>query len=196
MLHELLKDKKLVLASASPRRLDIFKMLGLSPLIIHPKVHEPIDERPPWLLVKNHASHKAQTIRKLFDANTVIVAADTLVYIDKTILGKPDNRADAEKYLRMLSGKSHTVYTGVSILWCNQEIVEYEKSIVKFKELSDEEIKAYIKTKEPMDKAGAYGIQGYGCQFISGISGCYFNVMGFPVHLFYTMLNRLFNNNN
>lgn len=191
MLHELLNDKKLVLASASPRRLEIFKMLGLNPLIVPPKVHEPIDDRLPWQLVKHHASHKANTIRKLFDENTVIVAADTLVYIDKTVLGKPENRTDAAKYLNMLSGKSHTVYTGISILWRNREVTSYEKSTVRFNVLTEQEIRDYIKTKEPMDKAGAYGIQGFGCQFITGISGCYFNVMGFPVHLFYKMLNQL-----
>ena len=194
MLHELLKDKKLVLASASPRRLEIFKMLGLSPLIIPADVHEPIDERPPWILVKHHASHKAQTIKKLFDDNSVIVAADTLVCIDKVTLGKPESKAEAERYLNMLSGKSHVVYTGVSILWRNKELVDYAKTTVKFKELTEQEIKEYIKTKEPMDKAGAYGIQGYGCQFITGISGCYFNVMGFPVQLFYKMLEELLKN--
>jgi septum formation protein len=109
MLHELLKDKKLVLASASPRRLDIFKMLGLNPLVIPADVHEPIDERPPWLLVKTHASHKANTIKQLFDVNSVIVAADTLVYIDKTTLGKPESRAEAETYLKMLYGNTHVV---------------------------------------------------------------------------------------
>jgi len=191
----MLKDMELVLASASPRRQEIFKMLGLNPLIIPARVHEPIDERPPWLLVKSHASHKAHKITKLFNENAIIVAADTLVYVDKTVLGKPANKADAEIYLSLLSGKSHFVYTGVSILWRNQEITDYEKSVVKFKELTEQEIKAYIKTKEPMDKAGAYGIQGYGCQFISGINGCYFNVMGFPVHLFYKMLKKLLGNN-
>jgi len=191
MLHELLKDKKLILASASPRRLEIFKMLGLNPLVIPADVHEPIDERPPWILVKNHASHKAKAIVKLYDTNTVVVGADTLVYIDKTTLGKPDSEADAEIYLTILSGKTHYVYTGISILYRNQEIVDYAKSSVTFKELSEQEIITYIKTKEPMDKAGAYGIQGYGSQLVKSIKGCYFNVMGFPVSLFYEMLTKL-----
>lgn len=191
MLHELLKDKKLILASASPRRLEIFKMLGLNPLVVPADVHEPIDERPPWILVKSHASHKAKAIVKLYDMNTVVVAADTLVYIDKTTLGKPESKAEAEKYLAMLSGSTHYVYTGISILWRNQEMVDYAKSAVTFKELTEKEINTYIRTKEPMDKAGAYGVQGYGCQFVERISGCYFNVMGFPVNLFYEMLTKL-----
>jgi septum formation protein len=187
MLHELLKEYKLVLASASPRRLEIFKMMGLNPLVIPADVHEPIDHRPPWTLVKDHAMHKAECIRQYFDDNSVIVGADTLVYIDKTTLGKPDSKADAELYLRMLSGKTHTVYSGVCILWQNRKLVEYAKTNVTFCELTDEQIRSYINTREPMDKAGAYGIQGYGCQFITGIKGCYFNVMGFPVQLFYQL---------
>lgn len=191
MLHEILNDKKLVLASASPRRQEIFNMLGLNPLIIPADIHEPIDERPPWLIVKSHALHKAIKVSKLFDANTVIVAADTLVYLNKTIFGKPESKLDSENYLAMLSDKTHAVYTGISILYKNKTLTDYAKSLVQFKELSNEEIQSYIKTKESFDKAGAYGIQGYGCQFIKGIKGCYFNVMGFPVHLFYTMMLRI-----
>jgi len=191
MLHEILNDKKLVLASASPRRKDIFDLLGLNPLIIPANIHEPIDERSPWLIVKSHALHKATKVSKLFDANTVIVAADTLVYLNKTILGKPECRLDAENYLAMLSNKTHSVYTGVSILYKNRTFTDYEKSFVQFKELTHKEIQSYVNTSEPYDKAGGYGIQGYGSQFIKGIKGCYFNVMGFPVHLFYTMMLRI-----
>lgn len=191
MLHKLLKDKKLILASASPRRHQIFSLLGLSPLVIPADIHEPLDHRPPWLIVKSHAQHKAKSVAEHFDSSDVIVAADTLVYVDKTVLGKPKNNQEAAEYLTMLSGKSHQVYTGVCIIYKNRVLTAYEKSLVQFKELSEAEIKAYINTKEPFDKAGAYGIQGYGCQFIKGIRGCYFNVMGFPVHLFYTMLAQI-----
>jgi len=188
MLHELLKDKKLILASASPRRKVIFQMLGLNPLVVPADVHEPIDQRSPRLIVQSHALHKAKIISKHFDYNSVIVAADTLVCINNTVLGKPASEEDVINYLTMLSGKTHTVYTGISILYKSREICDYEKSQVQFNTLSDKEIASYIKTKEPFDKAGAYGIQGYGSQFIKGIKGCYFNVMGFPVQLFYQML--------
>lgn len=191
MLNELLKDKKLVLASASPRRREIFQMLGLSPLIIPSDIHEPLDARPPRLIVKSHALHKAESVRKHFDAETVIVAADTLVQVERLILGKPQSGNEAESFLNLLSGKSHQVYTGVCILYRNRSLTDFAKSRVTFKQLTDAEIRSYIKTREPMDKAGAYGIQGYGSQFITGISGCYFNVMGFPVNLFYTMLKRI-----
>ena len=191
MLHELLRDEKLILASASPRRKEIFQMLGLNPLIIPADVHEPIDERPPRLIVQSHALHKAQSISPHFDNNSIIVAADTLVYINKSTIGKPESKDDAIKYLKMLSGKIHTVFTGVAILYKSHEVTDYEKSLVQFKSLSEQEIASYIKTKEPFDKAGGYGIQGYGSQFIQSIKGCYFNVMGFPSHLFYQMLLKL-----
>ncbi|MFO7660640.1 MAG: Maf family protein [Candidatus Cloacimonadaceae bacterium] len=191
MLNELLKDRKLVLASASPRRREIFQMLGLNPLIIPADIHEPLDERPPRLIVKSHALHKAETVRKHFNAETVIVAADTLVQVDGLILGKPQSLNEAESFLSLLSGKSHQVYTGICILYKNRRLTEFAKSRVTFKQLTANEISSYIKTKEPLDKAGAYGIQGYGSQFITGISGCYFNVMGFPVNLFYTMLQSI-----
>jgi septum formation protein len=191
MLLELLKDRKLVLASASPRRRDIFNMLGLSPLVIHSDIHEPIDARPPRYIVQSHAVLKAESVSSRFDENTVIVAADTLVCIDGQVLGKPESERQAFQYLTLLSGKQHSVYTGVCILYQNKRLIKYAKSLVRFKELSMEEISTYLLTKEPLDKAGAYGIQGYGSQFIIDIKGCYFNIMGFPVHLFYTMIQEI-----
>lgn len=191
MIHELLKDKKLVLASSSPRRKEIFNMLGLNPLIIPSDIHEPLDERPPWLIVKDHAKHKALSVAKNFDDKSVIVAADTLVYVDKQVLGKPESPDEARHFLSMLSGKIHIVYTGVCILHSNKHAIGYASSKVRFKNLSNNEITSYLKTGEPFDKAGAYGIQGFGCQFIESIRGCYFNVMGFPVNLFYKMMNEM-----
>jgi septum formation protein len=188
MIHELLKDKKLVLASSSPRRKEIFHMLGLNPLIMPSAIHEPLDERPPWLIVKNHAQLKALSVAINFDDKSVIVAADTLVYVDKQILGKPESPGEAKHFLTMLSGKSHIVYTAVCILHGNKQAISFARSMVKFKSLSINEIASYINTGEPFDKAGGYGIQGYGCQFVESMHGCYFNVMGFPVNLFYKMI--------
>lgn len=191
MLNLLLKHHKVALASASPRRKEIFELLGLNALIIPSKIAEPIDHRPPWMLVQAHAAAKAKDVSKFLDEQTVIVAADTLVYVDSTVLGKPLNKPEAARYLRMLSGKEHNVYTGISVLWKNRQITRYAKSTVRFQILTEQEIKDYIETNEPMDKAGAYGIQGYGCQFISKISGCYFNVMGFPVNTFYQIIKEM-----
>jgi septum formation protein len=191
MLHELLRQHKLVLASASPRRKEVFDMLGLNALIVPAKVDEPIDHRPPWVLVKAHSSAKAAEVAKYFDCHTVIVGADTLVFVNKTVLGKPADPEEAAQYLNLLSGKEHTVYSGVTVLWQNRQVTGYAKSLVTFQSLSEADITAYIRTKEPLDKAGAYGIQGFGSQFISKINGCYFNVMGFPVNLFYRLINDL-----
>ncbi len=192
MIHELLKDKRLVLASASPRRKEIFGMLGLCPLIIPSNVHEPAVNGKPWTTVQKHARHKAQSIKPQFDPETLIVAADTLVYVDNRTLGKPANKKQAEAYLQILSGRKHIVYTGVCVIWRDSTITDYDKSKVLFNEMAPNEIRSYLKTCEPLDKAGAYGIQGFGSQFIKEVNGCYFNVMGFPVHLFYKMLQRLF----
>ncbi len=191
MINELLKDRKLVLASASPRRREIFEMLGLNPLIVPSDIHEPLDSRPPRLIVKSHAQHKAESVSRHFDPETVIVAADTLVCLEGRILNKPTDREEAKQFLRLLSGHSHQVYTGVCLLFRNRSLCDFAKSRVSFKQLSEAEISSYVRTKEPLDKAGAYGIQGFGSQFVSGISGCYFNVMGFPVNLFYRMLTEI-----
>lgn len=193
MLHELLKDKHLVLASASPRRIEIFRMAGLNPEVCPSEIDEPLDQRYTHHLVQKHAVNKALNVQTRYGASSIIVAADTLVCLGNKILGKPINDTEAKHFLLMLSGKTHTVYTGVCILWKGRKLTDYEKSKVSFQHLSEQEIDSYIQTKEPMDKAGAYGIQGYGSQFIHDIKGCYFNVMGFPINLFYNMITLLLN---
>jgi len=192
MIHNLLKNKQIILASGSPRRKEIFSFIGLKAVQVSPDVDEAMFTTNPRELVKVHAENKARAVASQFDCDCVVVAADTIVFHNKIILGKPRSAEEAADYLRRLSGDSHHVYTGVAIACGNRVISDFIKTRVEFNELSFEEIDEYIKTKEPMDKAGAYGIQGYGSQFISKISGCYFNVMGFPVSLFYEMLQRLF----
>ena len=187
MIHNLLKDKQVILASASPRRKEIFKLIGVKALQMPSHIDEDIVYDNPIKLVKFHAENKAKEIRK----NYLIVAADTIVYQNNEVLFKPRNIHQAADFLTQLSGASHYVYTGVVIAYKNNLISDYEKTQVEFNPLSAREIEEYIKTKEPLDKAGAYGIQGYGSQFIKRISGCYFNVMGFPVTLFYNMLKRV-----
>jgi len=194
MVHTLLKGKKVVLASASPRRVKIFKMLGINALKMPSHVDENNDWKNPGKFVIQAAKLKAQSIARVMDQDCIIVAADTIVFLGDTILGKPNDKDDAARYLQLLSGNTHTVYTGICLIsgpGQHRIVSDYEKTKVTFKKLSNKEIEDYIETGEPMDKAGAYGIQGYGSQFVEKISGCYFNVMGFPVPLFYKLLEKL-----
>lgn len=188
MIHEMLCSVKLVLASGSPRRRDLFAMLGLSPIIEAANVAEPLNNDPPELQAMHHATNKAKHVLGLYRPNHMIVAADTLVSINSTVLGKPNTIEEAQSYLRMLSGNQHEVFTGVCIAYNGLLVCDYECTEVSFSQMSDNDISAYIDTQEPFDKAGAYGIQGFGSQFISRVDGCYFNVMGFPVRKFYEML--------
>ncbi len=191
MIHNILKNKKVILASASPRRRSIFQQIGINALQMPANIPEIHTTKNPRILVQNLAKSKAVNIAEQVDEDCVIIAADTIVYFEKEILEKPLSERQAVEYLTRLSGKSHYVYTGIAIWYKNQLISDYTKSCVTFSEISENDIKEYLKTKEPMDKAGAYGIQGFGSQFVSKISGCYFNVMGFPVSLFYEMLKKI-----
>ena len=142
-----------------------------------------IGNLPPEKTVTELALLKATDVAKYFCGDTYVIGADTVVYLDGEILGKPQNIEEAKNMLRKLSGKRHSVYTGYCIAHCKSGIVvsKYEKTDVFFKELSDRQIDAYVKTREPMDKAGAYGIQEKGSLFIEKIEGDYFNVVGLPV---------------
>ncbi len=188
MIHTLLNRKKIVLASASPRRKEIFKFFGIKALQYPSEIEEPELDLPPYKLVQELALMKANHIAGKVDSGCMIVAADTIVYHENEVLNKPADVAEAVDFLTRLSGTSHAVYTGIAIKYGAYIKTDYAKSIVKFKVLDMYEIEEYVKTDEPMDKAGAYGIQGYGSQFIEKISGCYFNVMGFPISTFYDNL--------
>lgn len=192
MIHNILQGKKVILASASPRRKLIFELLGISALCLPADIAEPIGTEKPYVQAKKHALNKAKTVAKLVDLSSLIVASDTIVALDKRILGKPEDVYQAREYLMALSGKTHYVYTAICLCHQNRYLCEYERSKVTFATLSEKEIEEYLNTHEPFDKAGAYGIQGYGSQFIQNISGCYFNIMGFPVRLFYNMLKEIY----
>lgn len=193
MIHALLKNKKVILASESPRRKEIFKFLGITALQMPAGIEEDNVSYCPRKLVQIHARNKAQAVSKKVDNNCIVVGADTIVYHNGEILGKPRTRFEAADFLTRLSDSSHYVYTGIAIAYNNKITTGFTKSKVHFAPLSAHEIENYIATKEPMDKAGAYGIQGYGSQFVKKISGCYFNIMGFPVSLFYEMIKEIFN---
>lgn len=202
MIQTILKDKKVILASASPRRRQIFKFLGLKVLYKAANIDESVSSQTelgsnslkenPRKFVLLMSKKKAKKIAEAMDADCVVVAADTVVYIDDMILSKPENRYQAADYLTRLSGRSHYVYTGVTVCYRRKCISDFERTAVTFSNLTAKEISDYIETGESDDKAGAYGIQGFGSQFIRKVNGCYFNVMGFPVAKFYNILKRIF----
>ncbi|MCL2301443.1 MAG: Maf family protein [Firmicutes bacterium] len=169
-----------VLASASPRRRELLALLGI-PFEVHaPNVEERLD--PAWTAAQAAralARQKAAAAARDFPGDCVI-AADTIVEIDGILLGKPTDAAGAARMLRLLSGREHRVITGVCLRRGEDERVFSQESLVRFYGLSDEEIGAYVRTGEPMDKAGAYGIQGRGALLAEGITGDYFNVVGLP----------------
>lgn len=173
--------KKIILASSSPRRRELMTTAGQEFEVIVKDVDESIPEgTAPVDAAKMTAKKKALAVAEEYPENTVI-GADTIVVAGEKILGKPADRADACRMLRMLSGKVHEVITGVCIV-CGEKLENFAQvSKVKFYELTDEEIEAYVDTNEPMDKAGAYGIQGKGCVLVEKIEGDYFNIVGLPV---------------
>lgn len=131
-------------------------------------------------------------IKNKLSDDSVIIAADTIVVCDKKILGKPKDEKDAFEMLKMMQGRSHYVYSGIAVINKSNDITETEsvKTKVTFSKMSDKEIHNYIKTKEPMDKAGAYGIQGIGGAFVEGIEGCYYNVVGLPLNRLKALLQK------
>ena len=183
----------IILASQSPRRRELLERMGLTGFrVVSPDVDENLgEELPPAELVSRLSRRKAQAVAQQVKQDALIVAADTVVALEGTILGKPADELSAFRMLTTLSGARHQVYTGPTVLRGEEVCTEYEVTDVTFRELSEGEIEDYIRTGEPMDKAGAYGIQGYGALFIEGIQGDYYNVMGLPVCRLGRILDRL-----
>ncbi len=174
----------LILASASPRRKELLSNLNIDFKVIKSNVQEFVDEKEkPSIIAMGLSLQKAIDVANKIDEKDIIIGADTIVVLDKEILGKPENERDAFNMLKKLSGKYHEVITGISIIRISdhKKIVDYEVTKVKMRELDDDMIMRYIKTKEPLDKAGAYGIQGYGSLLVEKIEGDYFNVVGLPI---------------
>ncbi len=174
---------KLILASQSPRRRELLERMGLTQFEIRPAVGEEIasPDLTPAQLVEELSRQKAQETALTAGAEDVIIAADTVVAADGRVLGKPHTPEEAREMLRFLSGRTHTVYTGVTVRRGEQVLTQHEATNVLFRPLTEQEVGAYVATGEPMDKAGAYGIQGRGCVLVEGIQGDYYNVMGLPV---------------
>jgi septum formation protein len=191
----------LVLASASPRRRELLAQAGFS-FQVQPAhfPEDPLEGEDPVTYVTRLAREKAEVVYRQLTSSDLtcaarppakappedksplaVLGADTTVVLDDMILGKPEDAADAARMLRLLSGRTHRVITGVALVTAEGADVAAETTAVSFRELSDEAIAAYVATGEPMDKAGAYAIQGRAARWIPRIEGCYFNVVGLPL---------------
>ena len=183
--------KKIILASNSPRRKELMQYLNLDFEIIPSDIEEIIDPKVEHEdLVMELAFQKAYSIFK-DHKDSIVIGFDTLVIIDDYVLGKPKDEEEAKLFLSILSGNSHRVITGCTILSAGYSKSFYSDAIVSFIKMTEEEIADYVKTKEPLDKAGAYGIQGYGSKFVEGINGDYFTIVGFPISKLYQELKKV-----
>lgn len=184
--------QEIILASGSPRRREILSTIGVPFRVVVSDADESLPAGiSPAEAVETLAARKAEAVAALVASDEVILAADTVVAIDGDILGKPTDEADAAAMLRRLSGRSHTVYTGVALRRGSRLLVAHEATAVHVAPLSDADIADYIATREPMDKAGAYAIQGYFARYIEGFAGDYFNVVGLPARRVWCMLGAL-----
>lgn len=181
-----------ILASQSPRRKQLLEMLGMEFTVIPAKGEEVIPAGAgPQETVRALSRQKAAAVAASAQRDDIIIAADTIVWYQDMMLGKPRDEQEAARMLSALSGNVHQVYTGVTVRQGDTVLSAAECTDVKFRKLSGREIDAYIATGEPMDKAGAYGIQGIACLFVEGIEGDFFNVMGLPVCRLGKMLKEL-----
>jgi len=188
-----LKKHKLILASKSPRRKELLANLGLDFEIMPADLAEQCDNFNSFgELVMELARQKGEHIASQHPGR-IIIASDTIVVIDNQVLNKPSDIEDAKNMLRTLSGRQHQVYTSLYILdgQQNKIVSDYSVTDVFFITLTEEDIERYVATGEPFDKAGAYGIQGFGSKLVEKISGCFFSVMGFPVALFARRMKEL-----
>jgi septum formation protein len=187
------KETKIILASASPRRAELLRALGvdfeLAPSQVQERPHP--DEAPPDYIIRIARAKVIAVARKL--ESGLVIGADTIVVLDGQLLGKPEDEEDAKRMLRSLSGRWHAVMTGVALYDASsrREVADYEKTLVRFAQLTEKEIEWYVRSQEPMDKAGAYGIQALGGLFVEEIAGNYYNVVGLPLPLIYRLSRRL-----
>jgi len=182
----------IILASQSPRRRELLGQIGLHDFIIRPAAGE--ERADPGLapgpLVEALSRHKGLEVAATANPGELVIAADTVVAVDGQVLGKPRSREEAVGMLTALSGRTHTVYTGVTVCADGEILSAHEATDVRFRPLSPAEIDAYVATGEPMDKAGGYAIQGMAAKFITGINGDYYNVVGLPVCRLCLMLKK------
>ena len=190
-----IKMKKLILASNSPRRRELLEQIGVEFEVIPSNAEEKVTKQEPSEVVEELSRQKAEDIAASVE-DGIVLGADTVVCQDGQIMGKPKDEADAKQMLQKLQGEEHSVYTGVTILVKENGAVQHvqtfsQETKVYVYEMTDEEIDRYIATGEPMDKAGAYGIQGRFAAYVDGIEGDYNNVVGLPVSAVWQELKEL-----
>ncbi|WP_408954918.1 Maf family protein [Natroniella sp. ANB-PHB2] len=182
--------KKVILASSSPRRRKLLNKLGIKFEVRPSKINEKkVKEDKPNKLVQKLSFLKAKDV--IDSQDELVIAADTVVSIDNKILGKPKGFDEAYQMLTKLSGRQHQVLTGITVMTAQKSLTDYQITTVNFKELAAQEIKEYIATGEPFDKAGSYGIQGIGAVFVKEINGCFYNVVGLSLYSLRIMLTEL-----
>ena len=184
-------DLRVILASQSPRRRELLTLVGIAHAV------QPADIDETYLAGEKPAPHAERLARGKCAViaerapDALVIGSDTIVVVDGDVLGKPTSESDAAHMLRRLSGRSHIVVTAVAVAWRGETRSAVEEVNVTFHSLSDDDIAAYIATREPMDKAGAYGIQGYGATIVERVDGDYFAVMGLPLQLLVRVLREL-----
>lgn len=187
--------KEFVLASASPRRKELLSQIGITFRVCVSEKEEEILRDNPTEVVKELSYGKAKEVFERNNQDAVVIGADTIVVYDEKILGKPRDKEDAYAMIKMLQGKTHQVYTGVSVLWNDGEKdcekVFFAQTEVELYPMSEEEIQSYIAMPEPYDKAGGYAVQGYFARHVKQLRGDYNNVVGLPVGELYQILNSL-----
>ncbi len=193
MILDDLKNFKVVLASQSPRRRELLKLMGIEFEAISADLDESFDPTLQAAQIPSFLSEKkARHFQNNFDSNTIIIASDTIVWMNNQALNKPNSRAEAEEMLRSLSGNTHEVYTAVTVLLGDQINTQCDCTQVTFQTLSEEEIQYYIDVHHPFDKAGSYGAQDLiGLIGIAKLSGSFYTVMGLPTHMLYQMIKTI-----
>lgn len=186
---------KIILASASPRRRELLATAGFEFEIKVSQADESVPEGTAPACAAAMVARKKALAVSADNPDACVLGADTIVVLGGEIMGKPADRADAVRMLTGLSGKTHTVITGVCLAYKGESVSFAQETRVKFYSLSPAEIEAYVESSEPMDKAGAYGIQGRGCTLVEGIEGDYFNVVGLPVARVSREIRKLLNGN-
>ena len=183
--------KPLVLASQSPRRLQLLHQVGFTVEVIPSDIEENSKTTSPKKFTTDLAIKKAKNVAAKTE-NRIVIGADTVVVLDQEILGKPIDKIAARQMLQNLSGREHVANSGIAIVDSdnNKIISDSESTVVSFRELTNNEIEIYVENDNPLDKAGAYGIQDRSALFVDRIEGCYYNVMGFPLTCFYLNLQK------
>lgn len=183
--------KKIVLASASPRRLELLRQIGIEPEVIVSHVEELVTSSVPGEVVMELSRQKAEDVAKGQSAGTLVIGSDTVVAVDGKILGKPRSHEEAAEMIRSIEGRAHQVYTGVCMVLKGEDGAEdvirnfFDATDVEVYPMTEEEILKYANSEEPMDKAGAYAVQGFFGRYIKGLKGSYANVMGLPISMVY-----------